>query len=341
MGKPTALFSGWGTEAKVRNPGDDLCHQGAKLALQTSGLTGVVDVRNSIQPVTKPWKHNLVIGGGTVLPTVFMSHVGPGLRHAENIFIFGSGCLSKQDLITKSLINQVDREPYSRAVVIGLRGPLSCRHYESFFGQKAKPIGDLGFMFAAQRPFTTPKKTVAFFMIENERRDSRIQASFQSVNQSFRELAKTVQEKGADAILCHSDRSGKYLDEHGLSKGMTQLRKFRNAHELVSAVQSASMVVTERLHPAIIACCSGIPFLCIRTTSKMEDLKLLLQHHASSSEIMSEMFAGMRDDIRSKMALVEKTTELPEILVAIALKIKASLLEAASQLAYELTGARV
>lgn len=337
MRKPPALFSGWGIEPHVRNPGDGLCHEGALRALQTCGLTGLVDVRTSIEPVVSPWTDDLVIGGGTVLPTAFMSRVGPGLRQAKRIFIFGSGCLSMEELIAKRLANQLDREPYKRAVVIGLRGPLSCKHYEAFFDKKERSIGDLSFIFAEPKPVTVEKKKAAFFIVENDGRDSRIKASFNGVSQCFKELARTLQAGGVTTTLCHSDRSAQFFDSCGLTQAMGQLRDFRDAQELALSVQSASMVVTERLHPAIMACCSGIPFLCIQTTSKMQDLRLLLEQCMGDRKVVSAMFAGTRDNIKHRMSLLSNNTELPELLVATSLGIKKKLLEAASQLFQMLT----
>jgi len=67
-----ALYSGWGPEARRRNPGDELCHLGAVKLLEEQGITQLIDVRRSIHPILNPWNGDLIIGGGTVLPAVIV-----------------------------------------------------------------------------------------------------------------------------------------------------------------------------------------------------------------------------------------------------------------------------
>lgn len=330
MAKEIALYSGWGIEQNIRNPGDYLCHLGAVSLLANYGITDLVDIRCSHEPITKPWKHSLIIGGGTVLPTVFEHWVGPGLKHSSNIYIFGSGMLSQEEMRKKE-IDRVDLGPYRRSLVIGLRGPLSVKHYQSLFGVSAAYIGDLAFAFAQNNTIADKTGPITFFYIENNNPSSRIIGTQENILEAYRLILTSytdVYDAGSRIIMTDNREFSAMTNIAPYIK----TSKISNSAALIDVVARSSVIVTERLHPAIIAACYGIPFLYLQTTSKSLDLQELLN---SFGDNFNMLFYDMRNTYENPGQRLHKVLdddELPHRLIEASLSIKKLLDSAAKRL---------
>lgn len=270
-----ALYSGWGPEAAARNPGDALCHEAALHLLARHGIDQVVDIRAGPDPVVAPWTGDLIIGGGTVLPAVFEPAVAPGLRWAARTFAFGSGCLSAAEVRQRGMPT-IDRAPYEHLSVVGLRGPLSCRHYAEFFGVHVDFVGDLAFALAQDAPPPTTTDELLFFFIENDLPARRVSSSLAAILGLYAAVAARDWARQFTPVLCTTG-DGKHIVERWPSLAPFHgHRMVHGADELVEAIRSAAFVVSERLHPAIIALMTGTPFVMLTTTSKADDLRALM-----------------------------------------------------------------
>ncbi|MEU9478760.1 polysaccharide pyruvyl transferase family protein [Streptomyces sp. NPDC048191] len=192
-----ALYSGWGPNPLARNPGDELCHRAALNLLESQGIGGLTAARGSFRPATYPWSEDLVIGGGTVLPTLFDSRRAPGLKHARRIFVFGSGCLSPGELRLLG-VEDIHRHSFNRATVIGVRGPLSAENYSHLFNKRVPFIGDLAFAFADKAKVGetgNEGRKVGFFLIEDELPGSRVSSSLEHVAMLYADLCSVLTEE--------------------------------------------------------------------------------------------------------------------------------------------------
>ncbi len=293
--KEVGLYSGWGVEPSARNFGDELCDIGARRLLEEIGITHITGLRNSINPVTEKWDKPLFIGGGTVLPTVFESWVGPGLKYANPIFVLGSGVLSPGELKNKD-ITGFDHDPYANTIPIGVRGPLSSDYYHTYFNVKPSHIGDLAFYFAQQKPVEKSMKQVAYFLIENEKPASRLTSDLKQIMASFTEIAGTLKLEDLDQLLCLTDDNEKDDWFSAASESFDQVINVSSLEEFISSITKSCLVVTERLHPAIIAANYGIPFLYFQTTSKSKDLESLFESVGIDNSINDCLFTDQHQD---------------------------------------------
>jgi hypothetical protein len=266
-----ALYSGWGPEARRRNPGDELCHLGAVKLLEEQGLTQLIDVRSSIQPILNPWNGDLIIGGGTVLPAVFEPWVGPGLKCARRKYVFGSGCLSPDELSRKGIV-KFDQNAYRDVHVVGVRGPSSAQYFRQYFGRTVNFIGDLAFAFAQDQPSPPSSPNAVFFVIESTSPASRLGSTLHDVVGVCTSLIGSGVLDSFKSTLCTTGDGFELFHQTDLSRSFDDHVDLPSSYSLVSEIRSSSFVVTERLHPAIIAICFGKPFIYIQTTSKSYDL---------------------------------------------------------------------
>ena len=330
MTKEIALYSGWGVEKDTRNPGDYLCHLGAVSLLANYGITDLVDIRHSHEPITEPWKHPLIIGGGTVLPTVFEHWVGPGLRCSSDIYIFGSGMLSPEELRKKG-IDRIDWEPYRRSRVIGLRGPLSVKHYQDLFNVSATYIGDLAFAFAQNNTIVDKIGPITFFYIENNYPSSRIMGTQKHIFEAYRYiLTSSTDVHDVDSKIIMTDNHE--LPAMADIVPYTGISKLNDAFTLVDVVAKSSIIVTERLHPAIIAACYGIPFLYLQTTSKSLDLQGLLNSFGTNFNMLFYDMNSRYEDLGERFRSILQNDEFPHQLTEVSLSIKRQLESAAERL---------
>lgn len=323
------IYSGWGIEKKSRNFGDLLCHIGLLELLKESGFTAV-DLRNSINPITYPWQGPLIIGGGTVLPTIFENWVGPGLKSANPIIVYGSGVLSPDELERKNIHN-FDKTPYQQISVAGVRGPLSAQHYKEYFGQSVEFVGDLAFYFTdIIVPECTENKT-SFFVIETALTSSRLFGSLHLILQMYSDIAQlpiSIDSKPTLYITDHNSISINCSENvtNNPSMYISTLEMF------ISSVASAQVVVSERLHPTILASILGIPFIYFQTTSKSKDLELLLRSQCDDDHFLDLMFIDMSQDIdlakiceNYQILLTDKTIKMQ--LIQISRNIKKMLID--------------
>jgi polysaccharide pyruvyl transferase WcaK-like protein len=104
--------------------------------------------------------------------------------------------------------------------------------------------------------------------------------------------------------------------------------------DYLRAITSSSVVITERLHPAIIAACYGIPFLYLQTTGKSRDLQHLLQKHVKTRDIASLFIeVADKDLIPDRFRQVVRHKELPDILIEASRSIRRRLEGAAAEVA--------
>ncbi len=300
MQRSVGLYTGWGHDPLIRNPGDLLCLKAAERLLGRQGIR-VVDVRSSIEKRIAPWEGDLIIGGGTVLPTVFIQ--APGLTAARTIMIFGSGVLSPAEMEVRNLA-AFDRSPYKDAHVIGVRGPQSARDYKYFFGKDVDHIGDLVFAFAHPRPVSEKTDEVVFVIIENAIPHRRQDSSYKDMLDLYTSIAKDARMAGYKKVLCLSTRS--YLDMEQLVRDgrFDEVRAVSSPEDFTSAIQSSRFVFTERLHPAILATNSGTPFLYFQTTPKSRDLEELLVEKGGDS--LSSFFVDMSQP-QDKNIIIERS----------------------------------
>lgn len=327
--KEVGLYSGWGVEPSARNFGDELCDIGARRLLEEIGITHVTGVRNSINPVTEKWDKPLIIGGGTVLPTVFESWVGPGLKYANPIFVLGSGVLSPRELENKDIAG-FDHDPYANVIPIGVRGPLSSDYYHTYFNVKPSYIGDLTFYFAQQTLVEQSKSQVSYFLIENENPASRLTSDLEQIMSSFTEIAGNLKVEDLDQLLCLTDDNEKHDWFNMASESFDQVIKVRSLEKYISSITESRLVITERLHPAIIAANYGIPFLYFQTTSKSIDLEALFESVGVDKSINDCLFIDQNQNldshqhvVRGKMLIYEKN--VAQTLLHVSNEIKISL----------------
>lgn len=330
------LYSGWGPNPEHRNPGDELCRQGAELLLREAGYDGIItDVRNSFEPITEPWEKDLVVGGGTVLPKVFQP--GSGLYAAGRTFIFGSGCLSPEEVTRESA--HFDKTPYERARVIGVRGPLSARYYAQFFGQEAPFIGDLAFALTAETlrdPAEQQDDEIVFFLTENDDPWRRLASNLGGVMLLYSKFTAETQKK---TVFATTEPNNMIYENLGPGAHFDEERVVVSADEMILAVRGASLVVTEKLHPAIIAAVSGVPFLYLQTRSKSYELERILNMYSRGQANPSSCFVDMETNILPLFTAykeVANDAELPQALHMASLSIREKLRQAAFQLVAEL-----
>jgi hypothetical protein len=333
-----ALYSGWGPEARRRNPGDELCHLGAVKLLEEQGLTQLIDVRRSIHPILNPWNGDLIIGGGTVLPAVFEPWVGPGLKCARRKYVFGSGCLSPDELSRKGIV-EFDQNAYRDVHVVGVRGPSSTLYFRQYFGRTVNFIGDLAFAFAQDQPSPPSSPNAVFFVIESSSPASRLGSTLHDVVGVCTSLISSGMLDSFKSTLCTTGDGFELFHQTDLSRIFDDHVDLPSSYSLVSEIKSSSFVVTERLHPAIIAICLGKPFIYIQTTSKAYDLQSLLcaisPHHISEF-LFLDMIRG-NHPLSQKSMLGLLSEDLPYELVTVAQLIRERLTHAAKQLAWILT----
>ena len=333
-----ALYSGWGPEARRRNPGDELCHLGAVKLLEEQGLTQLIDVRSSIQPIVNPWNGDLIIGGGTVLPAVFEPWVGPGLKSARRKYVFGSGCLSPDELSRKGIV-EFDQNAYRDVHVVGVRGPSSAQYFRQYFGRTVNFIGDLAFAFAQDQPSPPSSPNAVFFVIESTSPASRLGSTFHDVVDVCTSLRGSGVLGSLKSTLCTTGDGFELFRQTDLSRRFENHVDLTSSYSLVSEIKSSSFVVTERLHPAIIAICFGKPFIYIQTTSKSYDLHRLLcaisPHHIPEF-LFLDMIRG-NNSLSQKFMSGMRSKELPYELATVARLIRERLTHAAKQLASTLT----
>ena len=329
-----ALYSGWGPEARRRNPGDELCHLGAVKLLEEQGLTQLIDVRSSIQPILTPWNGDLIIGGGTVLPAVFEPWVAPGLKFARRKYVFGSGCLSPDELSRRGIV-EFDQNAYRDVHVVGVRGPSSAQYFRQYFGRTVNFIGDLAFAFAQDQPSPPSSPSALFFVIESTSPASRLGSTFHDVVGVCTSLIGSGVLGSLKSTLCTTGDGFELFHQTDLSRRFDDHVDLMSSHSLVSEIKSSSFVVTERLHPAIVAICFGKPFIYIQTTSKSYDLHRLLcaisPHHIPEF-LFLDMISGNNSFSQKSMSGI-RSKELPYELVTVAQLIRERLTHAAKQLA--------
>jgi hypothetical protein len=333
-----ALYSGWGPEARRRNPGDELCHLGAVKLLEEQGVTQLIDVRRSIHPILNSWNGDLIIGGGTVLPAVLEPWVGPGLKFARRKYVFGSGCLSPDELSRRG-IAEFDRNAYRDVHVVGVRGPNSAQYFRQYFGKTVNFIGDLAFAFAQDQPCPPSSPNAVFFVIESTSPARRLGSTLHDVVGVCTSLIGSGVLGSLKSTLCTTGDGFELFHQTDLSRSFDDHVDLTSSYSLVSEIRSSSFVVTERLHPAIIAICLGKPFIYIQTTSKSCDLQLLLcaiSPHRIPEFLFLDMIHGKNRLSQRSMSGI-RSEELPYELVAVARLVRERLTHAAKRLAWMLT----
>lgn len=285
-----ALYTGWGPY-ETQNPGDTVCQLAAHLLLEESQRLPIFDARTSKAPISVPWNGPVIIGGGTTLPKVFR-HNGRGLKYGEPKIVYGSGVLSPSEIEAKAAkytrkdppISK-DESGFENTQVVGVRGPLSCEHYKGYFNQTVEYVGDLGFAFARKEPVKNPHGDSLFFMIENE--DAvRTESNADQIRTLYSELSIHLNQE--QNVLCWTDDRQCFDD---IRCNFDRTEKLPNGIELINRIKQAKFIVTERLHPAILAADYGIPFLYLQTTSKSRDLQRLL---ADGPSILNRLFIDMK-----------------------------------------------
>src|SRR5690554_4092681 len=99
---------------------------------------------------------------------------------------------------------------------------------------------------------------MSFFLIENEMPHTRLESSFGEILDLYKELSEEA--KDVNTVFTTTDRGRPIFDRLGLGRHFDQHHQVTTADDMVDAVSSSDFIVTERLHPAIIAACYGIPF---------------------------------------------------------------------------------
>lgn len=324
------VYSGWGIESYKRNFGDALCHGGLKKLLALHNITDLVDLRNSIEPIIIPWKKTLIVGGGTVVPTLFEPWTGPGLKTANPIIIFGSGVLSQQELDIKGISN-IDKEPYYRAKVIGVRGPLSEKHYQELFGVSVDYVGDLAFAFAKESPINNPQGNILFFLIESKLPGSRTESNQLEILNTYQQIALSTSLHKDNKVLCLTDNRP-IKDFQINKKAFDSKCNIQSLQQFITLISKAKFVFTEKLHPAILAANMGIPFMYFQTTSKSRDLELLLKDQSLDLSFLNVIFIDMTKSpdivcIADNYMTFSNNSVIKENLIYSANKIKKILME--------------
>lgn len=328
---PIAIYTGWGPDA-TRNPGDTICLTGAFNLLQHHMPEAkFVDIRDSKAPYTQKWEGIAIIGGGTVLPKAFDHEHVSGLLHAEKIYIFGSGCLSKDEFEKRM---KVPFAEISQANIecIGLRGPGSVRNFKEHYGEgyELDWIGDLGFYHAQKQAKAkkTGTKNLAIFYIENTEDKWRIGSDHDSVNASIVRASRSPEFDTYNKRVVMTTRKTNLLPE---SAG--KLVHVDDMDEYIQAITDADFIITERLHPAIIATCYGIPFVYLQTTNKSRDLQEMYNETLPNADIDCLFVdASNCTDLTKNIAAVLSRDDLPEKLIQISQKLNRSLHQATKQL---------
>lgn len=330
-----AIYTGWGPDT-TRNPGDTICLAGAfNLLQQHMPEAKFVDIRNSKEPYTQAWEGVAVIGGGTVLPKAFDHEHVSGLLHAEKIYLFGSGCLSKDEFEKRM---KVPFAEISEANIecIGLRGPGSVRNFKEHYGEgyQLDWIGDLGF-YHAQKQAKLKKagtKNLVVFYIENTEDKWRIGTDHDSVNASIAHAAQAPEFDHYNKRVVMTTRKANLLPE---SAG--ELRYVDDMDEYIHAITDADFIITERLHPAIIATCYGIPFVYLQTTNKSRDLQEMYNEILPNADIDCLFVdASTCKNLTENITTVLSREDLPGKLIQISQQLNQSLHRAAKQLAHKI-----
>lgn len=330
-----ALYTGWGINPLMRNLGDFLCLKAAEHLLVKAGIGPLFDVRPSSEILRKPWSGDLIIGGGTVLPSVFIK--APGLVVAKRKIIFGSGVLSPEEVKVRRFFD-FDKSVYQEIEVVGLRGPLSVRHYHTFFKKEVPCIGDLVFAFAHSAPVAQRNNEIIFFIIENSLKEHRVYSSLDEMLWLFRRVASQTRFTGFKTVLCLT-RDLSADTTLPFNNFFDEVRLISSPKEYVSAVESSQFIITERLHPAILAVNAGIQFLALETTPKISDLKeLLMAESLNANQAISSCFVDFKKPLSVNEMLkahssVSSNKELPSSLLQTANIIKEKLEGAAKKVA--------
>lgn len=323
-----ALYSGWGPH-RTRNPGDELCREAAHQVLGNVGIKPS-DVRTNYSPVTQPWIGPVILGGGTTLPGVFKDSTAPGLRASELKVVFGSGVLSPEEIKGH---NTFTRAEFDSVQVVGVRGPVSAEHYRALLGQEVSYVGDLGFAYAQEAPRNNPQGDVLFFIYEPHTERKGTESSTERSMSLYRGLGSYLSDK---KVFCLTNISADSLNLRDEQSPFDRVETVSTAEELISSIQMAKHVVTERFHPAVLAACFGIPFTYLQSTSKSRDLERLLVEYGSSS--LQALFVDSSWELPSFIAAYNKAREVnvPYDLIYAANRIKESLNTGAQEVAERL-----
>lgn len=326
------LYSGWGIEPRIRNPGDLLCHNSMFAMLKDKGYEAI-DLRSSIKPIETSWTAPLVIGGGTVLPTVFEKWVGPGLKESKPIVIFGSGVLSPKELELKN-IQSFDKNPYKQAKVVGVRGPLSAEYYHEYFGKWPNYVGDLAFYLTDTLKPTSGPELSTFFLIENQNTSSRISSDQVGILQIYYNLIDSNSFPGTKPTLTLTDYNS--LPSHIKADKFSESVSVSQIDNYVGKISESQIVISERLHPVILAATYGIPFVYFQTTSKSKDLELLLKSQVNDSHFLDLMFVNTENpisliEINDNCKILLTDISIKSQLIDVSRKIKKLLIEGSDE----------
>jgi polysaccharide pyruvyl transferase WcaK-like protein len=180
-----------------------------------------------------------------------------------------------------------------------------------------------------------------FFVTENPPRDvERLNATQTEVMGLYTDLADKLRKESdtTTAFVTTQYQGNRFYKQFGLGDNFDACQRVTSAAELTEAIVGASVVISERLHPSIIAATHGIPFVYLQTTSKSRDLQQLLAAHAPGP-IDSCFYDMSRRPLRSlaeAYAAVTRLPELPPTLFLASQAIKGCLQTAAEELIEEL-----
>jgi hypothetical protein len=197
----------------------------------------------------------------------------------------------------------------------------------------------LAFAFAQDQPSPPSSPHAVFFVIESTSPASRLGSTLHDVLGVCTALIGSSVLGSLKSTLCTTGDGFELFHQTDLSRSFDDHVDLTSSYSLVSEIRSSSFVVTERLHPAIIAICFGKPFIYIQSTSKAYDLQRLLCA-ISPYHIPEFLFIDM---IRGNSSLSQRSMsgllsgELPYELVTVARLIRERLTHAAKQLAWMLT----
>jgi hypothetical protein len=283
-----SVYSGWGPDQE-RNLGDELCHTAlAKLINIQDESFRVTDIRPSCSHTDPVLSNDLIIGGGTVLPFALDKIY---LNCARRIFVFGSGCLNLKEI---SHIRGDCSLPYSMDILlrpnvkfIGVRGPNTAKFCQRYFSvDDVRVVGDLAFAHASDlslKPSIESRK-VSFFFIENPNPKARIYSSLSEIQNIYLKFAEFPLLNNFQPILC-STYGYDDINRPFQESDKYEFTRVDSVQGLLEKVRDSNIVITERLHPAIIACMLGKPFIYLQTTSKSFDFQEMMIHFSEKNNI--------------------------------------------------------
>lgn len=264
----------------------------------------------------------LVLGGGTLLGR---GEWGNRLEAAIDTFrpnrvvTFGVGVEEPEFAIERNIISAAEWERQSELLKtftsIGVRGPRSQKILANF-GIKSEVLGDPALILKAgqvrQRPLQRPKVILSLAAVKD---------GFETGGREMREeVARAARQisvnMGAELIGLPMERN----DIHALRSADREISILGyplSVSNLVNEIESADLVISERLHPNIIAAAVGTRFLAIGYKPKTYDFaesigasEFVVDSRGLSGREISEKAEKLLSS--DKNPLVEKVLDLSQ-----------------------------